>query len=203
MDCSTTKYYSSEQDSHTCLQGQLSRALTNWAISSDFVSSSCDMWCEVRLTWRRDLLHPVHRWHTQSLIPHGTCRRRHPDTPADTCPTRHSNSSFIVCTHHQCGTTTERHGFCTVTLYLFVSVLCPANIYGHMRMGTDLWLSLWLYCVAPLGNQATGTMIQYSTQSYYPDTELNSPFPILVVMLSDRLGIGKHQFCTSLVWLGA
>ena len=39
---------------------------------------------------------------------------------------------------------------------------------------------------APLGNQATSTMSCYPTQSHCPDTDLTSPYPILI-MLNTRL----------------
>ena len=51
---------------------------------------------------------------------------------------------------------------------------------------------------AILGNQATGTMTQYPTQSQYPDTELPSPCPMLL-MSSARLGYEKFKFYESLV----
>ena len=49
-----------------------------------------------------------------------------------------------------------------------------------------------------LGDQAVGAMAQYPTQSHYPDTELTSPCPILLMMCA-RLGSGKSQFVKSLV----
>ena len=55
------------------------------------------------------------------------------------------------------------------------------------------------YSAAPLGHQATSTMIWYPTQSHYRDTEPISPFPILV-MPSTCLGSDKYQFYKSLVW---
>ena len=62
----------------------------------------------------------------------------------------------------------------------------------------DSGLSMWLYSVTPLGDQATSTMAQPPTQSHYPDTELTSPCPILV-KLARRLGSNKYQLCKSLV----
>ena len=59
--------------------------------------------------------------------------------------------------------------------------------------------SLWcLYSAAQLGNQVTGTMNQYPTESHYPDSEQRSPCPILL-MLSARLGSDKYQFDKSFV----
>ena len=56
------------------------------------------------------------------------------------------------------------------------------------------------YSTVPLGNPAVSTMIPYSTQSHYPDTEPTSPCPIWI-MLSTWLGSDKYQFSKSLVWL--
>ena len=47
-----------------------------------------------------------------------------------------------------------------------------------------LW---WPFCAAPVGNQATATMTWYPTQSHYPDTEVTSSCPILL-MPNTRLG---------------
>ena len=52
------------------------------------------------------------------------------------------------------------------------------------------WL---LYSAASLGHQAASTMTCYPTQSHYPNTELTSPCPI-IIMLSARLGSNKYQF---------
>ena len=38
------------------------------------------------------------------------------------------------------------------------------------------------YIAAPLGHQATSIITQYLTQSRYPDTELNSPSAILLLL---------------------
>ena len=57
-----------------------------------------------------------------------------------------------------------------------------------------------LYRASPLRDHASGIMTQYPTQSYYHDTELTSPRPILI-MQSARLGSEKYQFCNSLDWL--
>ena len=69
------------------------------------------------------------------------------------------------------------------------------------------WMWLWLcvhswqlYSAAPLTDHATGTITWYPTQSHYPDTELPSPCPILL-MPSARLCSDKYQFDKFLVWL--
>ena len=61
---------------------------------------------------------------------------------------------------------------------------------GILRPGILGWVptcdrihSWQLYSTAPLENQA---VVRYSTQSQYPDTELTSPYHILL-MLSTRL----------------
>ena len=56
--------------------------------------------------------------------------------------------------------------------------------------------SWWLYNATQLGDQAVGTMTQYPTQSHYPDTELSSSCPILV-MPNARLGSNTCQFSKS------
>ena len=43
--------------------------------------------------------------------------------------------------------------------------------------------SSWLHSTASMGNQSTWIMTpRYPTQSYYPDTELTSPCPILLIL---------------------
>ena len=59
--------------------------------------------------------------------------------------------------------------------------------------------SWWLYSAAPLGNQATGTIIQYPTQSHYPDNAQSSPYTI-PLMPSASLGSDKYKFYKSLLW---
>ena len=75
-------------------------------------------------------------------------------------------------------------------------------VFGALRSYQDgCWLltvhSWWLYSDAPLGNQGSGIMSQYITQSHYLNTEISSPCPILL-MLSTRLGSKKDQFYKSL-----
>ena len=55
------------------------------------------------------------------------------------------------------------------------------------------------YSAAPLGNQCTSsTMIWYPTQQHFPDIQLTSPSPILI-MLSAWLGSNKYLFLSH--WL--
>ena len=58
----------------------------------------------------------------------------------------------------------------------------------------------WLYSAVPLPIRY---MIQYSTQSPYPNTKLTSPCSVLllVLVLSAKQGSTKHQWNKSLVWL--
>ena len=49
-------------------------------------------------------------------------------------------------------------------------------------------------------NQAISTITWYPTQPHYPDTELTSPCPILIIP-GTWLGSNKYQFYKSLVWL--
>ena len=59
-----------------------------------------------------------------------------------------------------------------------------------------------IYSAAPVREQAVSTLIQYPTQSRYPDTVVTSPCPILLLLIQKaRLGSKnlKYQFCKSLV----
>ena len=54
-----------------------------------------------------------------------------------------------------------------------------------------------------LGYQAVNAITQYPTQSYYPNTVLTSPCPV-ILMASTRLGSDKYQLSTSLaMWIVA
>ena len=55
-------------------------------------------------------------------------------------------------------------------------------------------------CAAPLRDQTTTTMIWYPTQSHYPDTELTSPRPVLL-MPNTKPGSDKYKFDKSLASL--
>ena len=48
----------------------------------------------------------------------------------------------------------------------------------------------------PLADKTAGMKTQFPTRPHYPDTELTSPYPILV-MPSARLGSDKNQLCKS------
>ena len=87
-------------------------------------------------------------------------------------------------------------------LSLFV-VLCPINIYGLSGWvpTCDSVHSWELYSAASLEHQAAGTMTCYPIESHYPDTELTSPCPILI-MPSARLGSDKYQFGSTRGTLG-
>ena len=88
-----------------------------------------------------------------------------------------------------------------LTKSLFVLILHPSNIYGFIRMGTDLWqcaLVANFIVMPPLWEQAASTMTKYPIQSHYPDTELTSPCLIQIIPIS-RLDSDKCQFCKSLV----
>ena len=78
--------------------------------------------------------------------------------------------------------------------WLVVGVLHPCNIYGHIS--TDLWqctVMSWSLCSAALlGNQTAGSMTWYSTQYYYADTDLTSPWHVLL-MLNATLGSNKYS----------
>ena len=76
--------------------------------------------------------------------------------------------------------------------------------YKNRYSISDSVRSWWLYnySATNLGNQAAtaSTMTQYPTQSHYPDIELTSLCPILL-MLSIKLGSDRYQLCKSLVLL--
>ena len=59
--------------------------------------------------------------------------------------------------------------------------------------------SWWFYSTAPPGNLGTSTLVWYLVQSHYPDTELTSPHPVLL-MSSAKLRGDKYQFCKVLLW---
>ena len=69
-------------------------------------------------------------------------------------------------------------------------VLATSRIIIGVVLICDNVQSWRLSSIAPLGNQAAGTMTQYPTQSHYPNTELPSPCLILL-MPSTRLGSDK------------
>ena len=52
--------------------------------------------------------------------------------------------------------------------------------------------SCWLYSAVPLGDQATGILIWYSTQSHYPDTRPTSPC-LSIIMSSAWLGSSTYH----------
>ena len=105
--------------------------------------------------------------------------------------------------------------FATVVTTLANSLISP-HLYGHclllfyilatskvvLRWGPicDSAHSWWRYGASSLGNQATSTMTWYPAQSHNHDTELTSPWPILI-MPSTWLTSDKYQFYKALVWL--
>ena len=78
-------------------------------------------------------------------------------------------------------------------------VLTTSKIIAGWLPTCDSAHSRWLYSAAPLGDPVI-TITQFLTQSHYPETELTSPCPSLVVLPSPRLGSDVYQFCRSLVW---
>ena len=79
-------------------------------------------------------------------------------------------------------------------------VLTTAEIISGLVLTCDSVNSWWGSSAGALGDQATSTMTWYSTQSHDPDTELTSPYTILI-MSSAKLESDKYQFYKSLVWL--
>ena len=69
---------------------------------------------------------------------------------------------------------------------------CGTSPVGEWVLTCDSAHSWWLYSSASLEHQATSTMTCYPTELHYPDTELTSPFPILI-MPSARLGSNKYH----------
>ena len=107
-------------------------------------------------------------------------------------------------------TTIKNQAWCLQAPTLKVLQLTPAEIWFYV-LATSTVISgrvstchsahsWWLYSAAPMGNQTTGTMIQYPTQLHYPDTELTSPCLILLIPTA-ILGSDKYKFDKSLVWL--
>ena len=96
------------------------------------------------------------------------------------------------------------HRHCTSVLLdiLLVGCWCFTSLQ-HLRTLVLTWDSVhswWLYCAAPLGNQAANTMTWYPTKSHYPNIELTSHC-IIVLLPNAMLGSDKYQFDKSLVWL--
>ena len=74
---------------------------------------------------------------------------------------------------------------------LFEFHVLPAPNVISTRVPTGDKVPSWVfYSAPPLGNPSADTMTWYPTQSLYPDTELTSPCPILIVSYT-RLGSDK------------
>ena len=76
---------------------------------------------------------------------------------------------------------------------LLFHVLATSTVISGWVLTYDNAHSWWLYNAASLEHQPTSTMTCYPTQSHYPDPELNSLCPILI-MPSASLGSDKYQF---------
>ena len=74
-------------------------------------------------------------------------------------------------------------------------ILTTSKVISWWEPICDSAPSWWLYSAAPLENQAASTLTWYSTQSQYPDTELTSACPILLMPSY------KNEFYKSLIWL--
>ena len=72
-------------------------------------------------------------------------------------------------------------------------ILATSKVISGDALISDNAHSWRLNSAAPLGNQAAGIITQYPPHSHYPDTDLTSPCPILI-MLSARLGSDNNQF---------
>ena len=86
---------------------------------------------------------------------------------------------------------------------VFVGVLCPVNIYGHISNHVptcDSVCSWWPYSAVLLWDHTAGTMTPFLILSDYPDTDLTSSCHILV-MPSTRRDSDKYKFGKS-AWLG-
>ena len=71
---------------------------------------------------------------------------------------------------------------CTMIVYLFVLyVLTTSKAISWSIPTCDNAHSSRLYTVAWLGDQASGSITQFPTQSHDPDAELTNPHPILVM----------------------
>ena len=82
--------------------------------------------------------------------------------------------------------------------HLFVGsyVLATHMVISGWVPTCDSARSLRCYSVASLTDQATGIMTRFPMQSRYPDTELTSPWPILVMpstkLVSDKYRLSKQ-----------
>ena len=80
---------------------------------------------------------------------------------------------------------------CVFALYV-AFMLHQSNIQRHIKTDTALWQCTYSwrrYSATPLGEQATSIIIQFSTQSHYPDADLSIPCHV-IVMSSARPSLG-------------
>ena len=87
-----------------------------------------------------------------------------------------------------------------ISWFLEFYVLTTYMVIPGRLLTCDSAHSMRLNDPSPMGNQVTGTMTRYHTQTHYPGTELTSPCPLLITMRT-RLGSDKYQIYKSLVWL--
>ena len=81
----------------------------------------------------------------------------------------------------------------TIRWLLELYVLATSKVISGCVRTYDSVNSWLLYSASPLRNQAAYMMTQYPTQSHYPNTELTSPYSILL-MPSSRVGCENDNF---------
>ena len=87
---------------------------------------------------------------------------------------------------------------------LFV-VLCPRNVSGHIRMGTDSWQCALMATLqsCPTGKENPPASWLDIPLSHYPDTEPTSPYHILIMpstwLRSDKYQFKSHWFDSTMV----
>ena len=104
----------------------------------------------------------------------------------------------LLCSEYPTSTYPPPSGLKLVGCWGFIS-------WQHLRSYQD---GYWLVTVSthgapqccPIGKSGHQHHNLISPQSHYPETELTSPCPI-ILMQSSRLGRNKYQFYKSLLWL--
>ena len=87
----------------------------------------------------------------------------------------------------------------SLEVVIIVRIVVRISISGWV-LTCDSTHSLGVYSAFPLGNQGSGNMTWYPTQSHYCKTELTSPCHVFLI-LSARLAKDKHRVDKSLVWV--
>ena len=91
----------------------------------------------------------------------------------------HYNVALVVHRHHKYQLTLGLRGLKAIALFFcfLFYILATSKVKSGLVPTCGSAQLCRLHNTTPLGDQATGTMTQYPTQSYYPATEPSSPCP--------------------------